>query len=278
MRALRLELAADYLVMAAWLAYPQVEAADPQAAGRRRRERRGAGGGAAVPPEAAGSHARRGGAAGQPQPARPRRVCSAACRKRSSSRSATPIRPSLYDLLTAYAAQRQRQAITNVTIARRGVWSLKDAREILTRLIGDAARLDGARQFPDRLSDHARKSGARRSPARSPRASKWCAKARSRSARTRRSRRSICAAGRAPASRQSRWHHERTRQRCRSFRSRSTTTTGEGDSSSDRIRRERLHIAEADAHGRGDRLCQRRAGQREGSLRAAARRHRRCRR
>ncbi|TIX37603.1 MAG: segregation/condensation protein A, partial [Mesorhizobium sp.] len=43
---------------------------------------------------------------------------------------------SLYDLLTAYAQQRQKQAITNVTIARRGVWSLKDARDVLTRLIG----------------------------------------------------------------------------------------------------------------------------------------------
>ncbi len=43
---------------------------------------------------------------------------------------------SLYDLLTAYAQQRQKQAITNVTIARCGVWSLKDAREVLTRLVG----------------------------------------------------------------------------------------------------------------------------------------------
>ncbi|MBN8495142.1 MAG: ChaN family lipoprotein, partial [Burkholderiales bacterium] len=37
----------------------------------------------------------------------------------------------LYDLLTAYASQRQRQAITNVRIAKRGVWSLKDARGLL---------------------------------------------------------------------------------------------------------------------------------------------------
>jgi segregation and condensation protein A len=44
---------------------------------------------------------------------------------------------SLYDLLTAYAAQRQRRAITNVRIAKRGVWSLKQAREILTRLVGE---------------------------------------------------------------------------------------------------------------------------------------------
>src|SRR5690606_240882 len=44
---------------------------------------------------------------------------------------------SLYDLLTAYAIQRQKQAITNVQIARRGVWSLKEARDILTRLVGN---------------------------------------------------------------------------------------------------------------------------------------------
>jgi segregation and condensation protein A len=42
----------------------------------------------------------------------------------------------LYDLLTAYAGQRQRQAITNVRIARRTVWSLKEARDILMRLVG----------------------------------------------------------------------------------------------------------------------------------------------
>ena len=44
---------------------------------------------------------------------------------------------SLYDLLTAYASQRQRQAITNVQIAKRGVWSLKQARDILTRMVGE---------------------------------------------------------------------------------------------------------------------------------------------
>ena len=33
-------------------------------------------------------------------------------------------------------SQRQRQAINNVRIAKRSVWSLKDAREILIRLIG----------------------------------------------------------------------------------------------------------------------------------------------
>lgn len=44
---------------------------------------------------------------------------------------------SLYDLLTAYAALRQRQAITQVTIEKRRVWSLADARGILNRLIGE---------------------------------------------------------------------------------------------------------------------------------------------
>ena len=51
----------------------------------------------------------------------------------------------LYDLLTAYAAQRQRQVVSHVTIPRRNVWSLADARAILTRFAGtfeDWTRLD----------------------------------------------------------------------------------------------------------------------------------------
>jgi segregation and condensation protein A len=42
----------------------------------------------------------------------------------------------LFDLLTAYASQRQRNAITSVQIAGRTVWSLKDARQRLMDLIG----------------------------------------------------------------------------------------------------------------------------------------------
>ncbi|MGO6908781.1 segregation/condensation protein A, partial [Rhizobium ruizarguesonis] len=42
-----------------------------------------------------------------------------------------------YDLLTAYAALRQRHAVTQVTIERRTVWSLTDARELLTQMIGE---------------------------------------------------------------------------------------------------------------------------------------------
>ncbi len=42
----------------------------------------------------------------------------------------------LYDLLTAYASQRQRQSVSSVTIAKRQVWSLQEAREILIKLVG----------------------------------------------------------------------------------------------------------------------------------------------
>ncbi len=53
----------------------------------------------------------------------------------------------LYDLLTAYASQRQRQAISRVAIALRSVWSLKHARQILTRLIGDVRDWTALDQF-----------------------------------------------------------------------------------------------------------------------------------
>jgi segregation and condensation protein A len=45
---------------------------------------------------------------------------------------------SLYDLLKAYAGQRERGATTDYTPFHRTVWSLQDARDILQRLIGDS--------------------------------------------------------------------------------------------------------------------------------------------
>lgn len=45
---------------------------------------------------------------------------------------------SLYDLLMAYAGLRQRQAVRRVEVGKREVWSLKSARAILTRLVGEA--------------------------------------------------------------------------------------------------------------------------------------------
>jgi segregation and condensation protein A len=51
----------------------------------------------------------------------------------------------LYDLLTAYATQRQKSALSHVRFAKRTVWSLSEARDVLTRMIGasyDWSRLD----------------------------------------------------------------------------------------------------------------------------------------
>src|SRR6185312_11834807 len=51
----------------------------------------------------------------------------------------------LYDLLSAYAIQRQRQALATVKLPQRKVWSLVEARVALERLIGKAkdwTRLD----------------------------------------------------------------------------------------------------------------------------------------
>jgi segregation and condensation protein A len=51
----------------------------------------------------------------------------------------------LYDLLSAYAQQRQKSALSHVRLAKRTVWSLAEAREALERLIGqssDWSRLD----------------------------------------------------------------------------------------------------------------------------------------
>ena len=134
-RALRLELAADYLVMAAWLAYLKSRllipkpANDGEASGEEmaailqfRLKRLEAMRDAASRLVNRNRLGRDVFARGAPE---------TIVEERRSAYAA-----SLYDLLTAYAGQRQRRAITNVRIAKRGVWSLKEARDILTRLIG----------------------------------------------------------------------------------------------------------------------------------------------
>ena len=138
-RSLRLELAADYLVMAAWLAYlksrlllPEVddgdeptgeELAEALAFRLRRLE---------AMRDAAARLANRDRlgrdvfARGAPEPV----VVS-----RRNEYSAT-----LYDLLTAYANQRQLTAISTAHQVRaRAVWSLQDARDALVRLVGRVA-------------------------------------------------------------------------------------------------------------------------------------------
>jgi segregation and condensation protein A len=135
-RALRLELAADYLVMAAWLAYLKSKLLIPKQAGDE------------------GESGEELAAVLQFRLKRLEAMRDAAARLVNRNRLGRDVfargmpelviiekrneySASLYDLLTAYASQRQRQAITNVLIAKRGVWSLKQAREVLGRMIGE---------------------------------------------------------------------------------------------------------------------------------------------
>ncbi|WP_245502626.1 ScpA family protein [Mesorhizobium sp. M1A.F.Ca.IN.020.06.1.1] len=134
-RALRLELAADYLVMAAWLAFLKSKLLIPKQPGEE------------------GESGEELAAVLQFRLKRLEAMRDAAARLVNRNRLGRDVfargmpemvivekrnaySASLYDLLTAYAQQRQRQAISNVTIARRAVWSLKDARDVLARLVG----------------------------------------------------------------------------------------------------------------------------------------------
>jgi len=135
-RQMRLELAADYLVMAAWLAYLKSRLLIPKQ--RSDGEPTGEEMAALLQFRLKRLEAIRDAAArlvnrnrlGRDVFARgmPEHVVV----EKKNAYSAT-----LYDLLTAYAGQRQRRAITNVQIAKRGVWSLKQARDVLTRLVGE---------------------------------------------------------------------------------------------------------------------------------------------
>ncbi len=137
LRKLRLELAADYLVMAAWLAFLKsklllpVEEECDEPTGEElaaqlafRLQRLEAMRNAASLLVNRNRLTRDVFARGMPEPI--------IVEKRSEF-SAT-----LYDLLTAYAAERQRRSVSFVRINKRVVWSLQDAREVLTRLIGNA--------------------------------------------------------------------------------------------------------------------------------------------
>jgi segregation and condensation protein A len=134
-RKLRLELAADYLVMAAWLAFLKSRLLLPKTGGDE------------------GESGEELAAVLQFRLQRLEAMRDAAARLVNRNRLGREVfarglpelvvvekknryTASLYDLLTAYAVQRQRRAISNVRVAKRGVWSLKEAREVLVRLIG----------------------------------------------------------------------------------------------------------------------------------------------
>jgi segregation and condensation protein A len=143
-RRLRLELAADYLVMAAWLAYlksrlllPETDeglgptAEDMAASLAFRLKRLEAFRAIAEELMARPQLYRDVFARGRPEPI---------VDIKHPQWTAT-----LYDLLSAYAVQRQKQALARVQVPHRTVWSLADARTALERLIGaatDWARLD----------------------------------------------------------------------------------------------------------------------------------------
>ena len=134
-RKIRLELAADYLVMAAWLAFlksrlllPEPATPDGPSAGEMatalaNRLRR---------LEAIREAANR--LMNRQQFQRdifPRGNPEAIAEIRHPRFTAT-----LFDLLTAYATQRQQRVLTTVHLARRTVWSLSEARASLERLVG----------------------------------------------------------------------------------------------------------------------------------------------
>ncbi|MGP9822185.1 segregation and condensation protein A [Salinarimonas sp. NSM] len=136
-RRMRLELAADYLVMAAWLAYlksrlllpeppkgeePSAEELASALAERLRRLELIRAAGRAL--DARTRLGRDIHARGAPEPI--------------AVRTRPLYEASLYDLLKAYAGQRQKQVASRVTLKRRVVWSLAEAREALERLVGHA--------------------------------------------------------------------------------------------------------------------------------------------
>lgn len=137
-RRLRLELAADYLVMAAWLAYLKSRLLLPEAAtpeGMSAEDMANALALRLKRLEAIRDAAQRlferpqldrdVFARGQPEPI---------AHIKHPQWTAT-----LYDLLTAYANQRQKSALSHVRMAKRAVWSLAEARQALERLVGTAA-------------------------------------------------------------------------------------------------------------------------------------------
>lgn len=135
-RRMRLELAADYLVMAAWLAYlksrlllPDIKDNEDELTGEELA--------AALAFRLRRLEAMRDAAARLM--ARPR--LGQEVFARGDPEHVVTIRHStyaanLYDLLTAYASQRQRNSVTSVQVKKRTVWSLQEARGLLIRMLG----------------------------------------------------------------------------------------------------------------------------------------------
>ncbi len=137
-RRLRLELAADYLVMAAWLAYLKSRLLLPDP--KNEDEPTGEELAAALAFRLRRLEAMRSAAARLMERSRLGRDVFARGMPETISVERTNVwHASLYDLLVAYAAQRQRRSVTSVHVRRRTVWSLQEARDLLVRLVGRSA-------------------------------------------------------------------------------------------------------------------------------------------
>jgi segregation and condensation protein A len=143
-RRLRLELAADYLVMAAWLAYLKSRLLLPEAPGAE-------GMSAADMANALALRLRRLEAIRETaeklfdRPQLGRHVFGRGDPEPIAEIKHPKWSATLYDLLTAYASERQRHVLARVRFAKRTVWSLAEARAALERVIGistDWSRLD----------------------------------------------------------------------------------------------------------------------------------------
>jgi segregation and condensation protein A len=143
-RKLRLELAADYLVMAAWLAYLKSRLLLPEAAP-------GEGPSAEDMALALANRLRRLEAIREvanqlmDRPQLNRDVFGRGFPEQIAEIKRPEWSATLYDLLTAYASQRQRTVLSRVRFKKRTVWSLAEARATLERLIGqssDWSRID----------------------------------------------------------------------------------------------------------------------------------------
>lgn len=134
-RKLRLEVAADYLVMAAWLAYLKSRLLLPE------------------PPSAEGPSAedlatalanrlrqleaiREAAKILMTRPQLGRDVFSRGEPEQIAEVKHQTWTATLYDLLSAYASQRQRNVLATVHMTKRTVWSLAEARASLERLVG----------------------------------------------------------------------------------------------------------------------------------------------
>ncbi len=136
-RKIRLELAADYLVMAAWLAFLKSRLLLPE------------------PPSEEGPSAEEMATALANRLRRLEAIREAANRlmtrpqlqrdifMRGQPEAIAEIKhpkftATLFDLLSAYAVQRQQRVLATVHLAKRTVWSLAEARASLERLVGVA--------------------------------------------------------------------------------------------------------------------------------------------